>query len=159
MGTNAESEVLHLNERMLEVAKLNGMGYCCTQIMAIMMLRNMGRENPDLVRSLGGLCKGIADSGETCGVLLGGACLISLLLGKGSDDETPKGDLPFAIHDLTDWFERQTRGPYGGKKCRDILAVSPDKKACLKLILETYEKVLSILETYGVHPAAETVNE
>jgi len=158
MATNAGHEVIELNERVLEAAKLNGMGYCCTQIMAIMMLRSMGRENPELVRALGGLCKGIGDSNETCGVLFGGVCLISLFLGKGSDDETPKGDLPFAIYDLANWFERQTRSPYGGKRCGDILAVSPDKKACLKLIVGTYEKALSILEVYGVCPG-ETVNE
>ncbi len=158
MGTNAGDEVLELNERVLEAARLNGVGYCCTQIMAIMMLRRMGRENPDLVRAVGGLCKGIVDAGETCGVLFGGVCLISLILGKGSDDETAKDDLPFAIHDLAEWFERQTRGPYGGKKCVDILTASPDKKACLKLIVGTYDKALSILESYGVRPG-DTVNE
>ena len=139
MTTSADSEVLELNERVLEAAKLNGMGYCCTQIMAIMMLRSMGRENPDLVRAVGGLCKGI----------------VSLFLGKGSDDETAKGDLPFAIYDLAQWFDDQTRGSYGGKKCVDILTVSPDKKACLKLIVGTYDKVLSILEAHGVCPGED----
>jgi len=155
MTTSADSEVLELNERVLEAAKLNGMGYCCTQIMAIMMLRRMGRENPDLVRAVGGLCKGIVDAGETCGVLFGGVCLISLILGKGSDDETARGDLPFAIYDLVQWFDDQTRGPYGGKKCVDILTVSPDKKACLKLIVGTYDKVLSVLEAHGVRPGED----
>lgn len=145
-------ETINLSERVLEAAKLNAKGYCCSQIMAIMMLESMGQENPGLVRAVGGLCKGIADSGETCGVLLGGVCLVSFIMGKGSDDETPNMDLPFAIYELTAWFRGQTQGPYGGMKCCDILAVSPDKKACLKLIVETYEKVLSILETRGLMP-------
>lgn len=147
-----ENEVINLSEHLLEAANLSGQGYCCSQIMAIMMLKQRGRDNPDLVRAVSGLCRGIADSGETCGVLFGGVCLISLFLGKGSDDETPNGNLPFAIYELVQWFNRETKGAYGGTKCSDILAASPDKKACLKLVVGTYEKVLALLKACGVRP-------
>ncbi len=50
MTTNADSEVIELNERVLEAAKLTAWAIAAPQIMAIMMLRSMGRENPDLVR-------------------------------------------------------------------------------------------------------------
>ena len=141
-----------MSDTLMDVMPLATRGYCCSQIMAIMMLKERGRDNPDLVRAVAGLCRGIADSGETCGVLFGGVCLVSLFLAKGSDDETPNANLPFAIYELVQWFNKETQGTYGGRKCSDILAVSPDKKACLKLIVGTYEKVLSILKACGVRP-------
>jgi hypothetical protein len=52
--------------------------------------------------AVGGVVQGIVDAGETCGVLFGGVCLISLFLGKGSDDERRRANLPFAIYDLAD---------------------------------------------------------
>ena len=139
-----------LDAKTIEIMRLTRKGYCCSQIMALILLNEMGRENPDLVRAVGGLCYGIGYSGGTCGALSGGVCLISLLAGKGADDESEKGPVPLMLADLVEWFKERTEGAYGGTTCDDILASRPDKSACLALIAETYDKVMSILESHGL---------
>ena len=52
------------------------------------------------------------------------------------------------LWELTDWFRKRTEGEYGGPKCDEILSKSPDKRACVALIVETYEKVRSLLESH-----------
>lgn len=137
-----------MDGRYLDVMLLNKKGYCCSQIMTILMLRSRGRDNPDLVRALAGLCEGVGNSGDICGVLSGGACLLSLCAGKGSDAEATHEGLALMLSELVEWFRKRVEGPYGGAKCDDILTRSPDKRACVTLTVETYEKVLSILESY-----------
>ncbi len=66
----------------LQMMKLHAKGYCCAQVILILALEAQGKINEDLVRSVGGLCFGINWSGEVCGALSGGACLISLYAGK-----------------------------------------------------------------------------
>ncbi len=143
---------IDLGGKAMDITLLTRKGYCCSQIMALLMLREMGRENPELVRAMGGLCYGLGYSGDTCGALSGAACLISLLAGKGADDESEKGPAPLMLTELVDWFRERTEGHYGGMRCDDILASKPDKSACLALIDETYDKVLSILASHGVRP-------
>lgn len=137
-----------MNERYLDVIALRGRGYCCSQIMALMFLENRDEKDDFLVRAMGGLCNGVGDSGEVCGCLSGGACIVSLAAGKGSDEETAHEELPVMLFELTQWFGERTSGPYGGMRCDQILAHSPDKRACLDLVVETYERVLSILDAH-----------
>ena len=148
--------VITLDGRLLEVMLLHRKGYCCSQIMAFLMLRDRGTTDPDLVRAMGGLCDGIGGSGDLCGTLAGGACLLSLCAGKGSDDEVADNRLPLMYSELTDWFRRRT-GSFGGIRCDDILAGSPDKRACIGLITETYEQVLAILKAHGLGPKRREV--
>jgi C_GCAxxG_C_C family probable redox protein len=147
MATGSE---IKLDSRSLDVIRFEKKGYCCSQIMILMMPGNRGRNNPDLVRAMAGLCNGVGCSGEICGVLTGGTCLLSLCAAKGSDDEVPNEGLPLMLWELTDWFRKRTEGEYGGPKCDEILSKSPDKRACLSLIVETYEKVESLLESRGL---------
>ncbi len=146
-----EKDIL-LDDQHLDIIHLNKQGYCCSQIMAIMLLKALGRDNTPLVRAIGGLCYGLGHSGEICGVLSGGACLIALCAGKGSDIESSREDLPLMISELVEWFKQRTGPDYGGITCDDILLVSPDKRACIILVSETYKKVLSILASHGIHP-------
>jgi hypothetical protein len=139
---------IKMDKRYLDVMLLNKKGYCCSQIMAILLLKSLGRNNVELVRALGGLCEGVGYSGEICGVLSGGACLLSLCGGKGSDVEVAYEGLPLILSELTEWFRERVADPYGSAKCDDILAHSPDKRACITLLVETYEKVLSLLESH-----------
>ena len=143
---------LDLGGKAMDIMLLTRKGYCCSQIMALLMLREMGRENPELVRAMGGLCYGMGYSGDTCWALAGGACLISLLAGKGADDQSEKAPVPLMLTELVDWFRGRTEAPYGSMKCDDILAASPDKSACLELVSKTYDKVLSILAAHGLEP-------
>ena len=138
---------IKLDPRFLDVVQLEKKGYCCSQIMTLFMLKSRGKENPDLVRAMAGLCNGVGYSGEICGVLAGGACLLSLCAAKGADNEVPFEGLPLLLSELTDWFRKRTEAAYGGSKCDEILAKSPNRRACLTLMVETYEKVLSLLES------------
>ncbi|MBP6974306.1 MAG: C_GCAxxG_C_C family protein, partial [Syntrophorhabdus sp.] len=72
-----------MDNLFLQTMKLYAKGFCCSQIIVMLAMEAEGKKNPDLVRSLGGLCFGVNWSGEVCGALSGGACLISLYSGKG----------------------------------------------------------------------------
>jgi hypothetical protein len=139
-----------LDGRFLDVMSLHREGYCCSQIMAILALKDQGRDDPDLVRAMAGLCHGIASMRDTCGVLSGGACLISLHAGKGSDREASHRELPLMLFELAEWFKSRTGGTFAGMKCSEILARSPDQRICLALTSETYEKVVSILRSHDI---------
>jgi hypothetical protein len=147
---NPERE-FQLNGRSLDVMLLHREGYCCSQIMAILALRDQGRDNPDLVRAMGGLCKGIGTMRDICGALSGGACLLSFYIGKGTDQEVAHGQLPLMLFELTEWFKARTGGTLEGMRCNEILTQSPDQRVCLSLTLETYDKVLSILQSHDVN--------
>jgi hypothetical protein len=146
----APDNTIQLNGFYLDAMLLHKKGYCCSQIMAIIMLRYQGRDDPELVRAIGGLCHGIGGIHDTCGVLSGGVCLISLCAGKGSDGETPHRQLPLMFLELAEWFKARTGGTLEGMRCEAIMAGSSDQRVCLPLITETYEKVLSILQSYNV---------
>ena len=55
---------MDLFDRMLE---LSGQGYFCAQILMILALESEGKEDPDLIRAVGGLNGGLGFSGRTCG--------------------------------------------------------------------------------------------
>ena len=60
-----------MNDEMLGY-KLKG--YCCSQIVADMALKRMGKENQDLVDAVAGLCFGLND-GRNCGALSAAMCM------------------------------------------------------------------------------------
>lgn len=61
---------------------LSQKGFCCSQILALLILGAQGRENPDLVRSLAGLCHGIGQSGDACGILTGAVASFPIWSGR-----------------------------------------------------------------------------
>ena len=110
-----------MDDLTIRMMQLSARGYCCSQILALLALEAQGRQNPDLVRALAGLCLGVGNSGGTCGVLSGAACLLALYTGKGSDEERTDERLPLMFAELTDWFSDVVGGAYGGVLCADIL--------------------------------------
>jgi C_GCAxxG_C_C family probable redox protein len=142
-----------LDKEYLEIMHLNKQGYCCSQIMTIILLRSLNKTNEDLVRAMAGLCNGVGGSGGICGCLSGGTCLISLCTAKGCGTEASDERLPLMLYELTGWFRERTAAAFGDVRCDDILTVSPDKRACIPLIAETYRKVVSILEARGFFTA------
>ncbi len=110
-----------------------------------------GRENPDLVRAMHGLAGGIGFTGETCGALTGGACLIGLYAGKGTPEQEDDPRLMFMIEDLVKWFRQEYGQPYGGIRCDEILN---DKskgmgRPCPMLVMGTLQKVKDLLVENG----------
>jgi C_GCAxxG_C_C family probable redox protein len=137
--------------RMLEL-KFNG--YCCVQIMLLMALDAQGKKNADLVRTAGGLCNGVGMSGEICGALSGGICILSLYTGKGSHDEETDRRYPLMANELIEWFRTEISRDYGGIRCADIIRQNPDKSACSPIVVATYEKTFEILIAHGLDPSS-----
>ena len=146
-----------MDDALFRMLELNGKGYCCSQIMFIMALDLQGKANPDLVRSMAGLCHGIGFSGNTCGVLSGGACLLSYYAGKGSDTEVVKQGFATMLTDLAYWFKQEIGVKFGGVTCAEIMIHSPDRVVCKDIVLATYAKVLELLIEHGFDPSDSDV--
>jgi len=129
-------------------------GYCCSQILLLLALEDGGQANPDLIRSMAGLCNGLGYSGEICGVLTGGACLMAFHAGKGTDEEQENERLTIMVSELVQWFQDKIGGVYGGIKCDEILGEShnrtPDQRICADILAKTYVMATAILEANGI---------
>ncbi len=135
------------------ILRLRIQGYCCSQIMFVLALRAQGKTNADLVRAAGGLCNGAGESGEICGAFSGGACIISLYAGKGTDEESTDDRYSLMVNELMEWADSKAAQEYGGIRCEEILRRHPNKTICGQIVLETYEKVMDILKDHGFDPA------
>jgi len=144
-----------LDDTGLKMMELGGKGYCCSQIMVMLALDEMGRENPDLVRAASGLCNGLGDCSGLCGVYTGSAVLLGLYGGKGEDMEEPVDVLPLMLEELRDWFAEAT-SQYGGMACKDILdgqCGQPDTARCGGLVSAAYARIREILVNNGLDPS------
>ena len=146
-----------MNPMMMELLPLVHQGYCCSQIMLLLMLQARDQQNPDVVRAADGLCHGIGQSDGPCGLLTGGACALGLVAGKGADDETPHPMLSPLLNDYATWFYERTQA-YGGYSCGQIAAglgaatgaagEKPNPAACGDLLAECWEKILELVQSY-----------
>jgi hypothetical protein len=138
--------------RMIELAQKD---YCCSQILIMLGLECQDTTNKELVRSMAGLCHGLGHSGELCGALSAGACLLAFHAGKGADEERVDERLEIMIGDLTEWFKEQVGASHGGIKCSEITgaACKPDISRCGAIVADTYAMVMQILRHQGIDPA------
>lgn len=137
---------MDLMDRILELSR---QGYYCAQILAILFLETIGEENPQLVRAMGGLNGGIGNSGDICGCMGAGCCLISCLTGKPSADQMDDPQHKSAMGEFTQWFCNEMELEYTATDCRDIIGTNLAKRVqvCPQIIAGTYEKIMEILET------------
>ena len=140
------------DENYFHLLQLSNEDYSCSQLLMQMALDDMGRENPELVRAMGGLVAGIGHCGLTCGALTSGACLISYFAGKGSPDEVEDSRVNEMVAELVAWFTETYTPQYGGITCNDLL--SNDYEAnhierCPVILLATNRKVQQILTDNG----------
>ena len=154
-----------MDDAQLMVLELGSKGYSCAQMVVIGGLRLMGRENPDLTRSLAGLAQGVAGSGGVCGALAGGACLIGLHTGKGLDNEDALPEGAVIMEALTDWFREELckggditcdaiLGCDGSAGCRGMDAVR-----CGNLVGQTWTRAVSLLVENGLDPTMGRDND
>ncbi|HHW94612.1 MAG TPA: C_GCAxxG_C_C family protein [Mogibacterium sp.] len=124
-------------------------GYSCSQVMLLVALEIEGKENPELIRAISGLRGGIGRSGEVCGALSGGMCLLSYFGGKGTDEEEENENIKIMSKELYNWFVSYT-SEYGGIDCRQIKDDNPDNRLqrCATVVRDTLEKSISILQEY-----------
>ncbi|MBP1753071.1 MAG: hypothetical protein H6Q57_1907 [Geobacteraceae bacterium] len=134
-----------MDDLLFRLMELKSKGYYCSQIMMLIALENQEKTNPDLIRAMAGLAFGVG-IGDVCGALTGGACILSLYAGKGTDEEEEHFRLMGMLHELGDWFRETYAGQYGGISC-DAISEDGSKRneRCGAVVAATYQKVLEIL--------------
>jgi len=140
-----------VTDEMIRMMQLAGQGFYCSQVLLIMGLEAQGKSNPDLIRSMSGLAGGLGFTGDTCGALTGGACLLGLYAGKGTPEEQEDEKLNLMISELVDWFSEEYGKAFGGIRCENILGEDPRNRMvrCPNMVFGTYEKVKALLIEYG----------
>jgi C_GCAxxG_C_C family probable redox protein len=135
-----------------KIVELSRQGFFCSQIMMILALESEGKENPDLIRAMGGLNGGLGFTGDVCGCLTGGCCFLSYFLNKGKADELEDPALRDAIADYIRWFRDMTQSAYHGDTCYDITKNKAVKRIenCPPLIEAAMEKCMELLAERGV---------
>lgn len=135
-----------------EMLKLSNQGFFCAQILIILTLESEGEENPELVRAMGGLNNGLGYSGDICGALSGGCCLISYYAGKGEPDELEDPNTNDMIASLVEWFKEKYGERYGGYSCNAILEGNPANKMqrCPGITESVWEKARELLSENGI---------
>jgi C_GCAxxG_C_C family probable redox protein len=140
-----------MDDMMFRMMELKHKGFYCSQIMMLLALENQDKTNPDLIRAMAGLAFGVG-IGEVCGALTGGACILSLYGGKGTDDEEENTFLMTMLEELGDWFKATYGGMYGGISCETISEDGTKRnERCGPLVAATYQKVLEILIENDFH--------
>ncbi len=140
-----------MTDEMLRMIQLAGQGFYCSQVLLVMGLEAQGKSNPDLIRSMAGLAGGLGFTGDTCGALTGGACLLGLYAGRGAPEEQEDEKLNLMVSELVDWFSGEYGKIYGGIRCEIILGDDPRNRTarCPNMVFGTYEKVKALLIEYG----------
>lgn len=130
-------------DRILELSK---QGLYCAQIMVQLALDAQGKENPELVQAVRGLCGGFAWSGGPCGVLIGGVSFLTMLSEGLSEEEKIK-----LIGEYHDWFRERT-AQYGGENCECILGGDRQNMyvICPGVIMDSYAKCVELLQQRGL---------
>ena len=138
----------------LDIAPLVGRGYCCSQVMVMLALEAQGRENPELVRAMFGLCRGLASTGGTCGILTGGCLVLGLYAGRGREEELAHERQDLIITEFVDWFRERATNDYGDITCQAILSEGkPDASRCGGLMADAWDQILTILTEAGIDPS------
>ena len=139
-----------MNEYDIDILRLAGAGYCCSQIVVQLGLEVQGTENPGLVKAMAGLCHGFPAMDGTCGAVSGAACLIAYYGGKGAPDEEESDRLPLMLSELSDWFKEYSSSRFKGIRCSDIVEDGQlDTAICGGLVSKCYGKALTILVENG----------
>ena len=135
---------MDLMDRIME---LSGYGYCCSQVLARLLLETMGEENEGFVKAMAGLNAGVGFSGGCCGCMTAGVCILSYVTGKGACDESEHPEHKSALGEFIQWFTYEMTAEYGGCDCRDIVKGNPANRLrfCPQIMADTYAKCLELL--------------
>ena len=109
-------------------------------------MRRLGIDDPDLLRAMEGFCGGACDG--ACGALAGGAALMGLYLGKGTEREPRSETIRQYVKELTETF----RAYWKGTTCESIVHGEAElrKRICPNVIAGAVEMVWSILGEHGL---------
>ena len=140
---------MDLMDRIMELSRY---GYFCSQILAILLLETVGEENPKLVQAMAGLNGGIGFSGDVCGCMAGGCCILSYFTGKPDADSYDSPHHKPAQGEFVRWFTDEMELEYQAIDCQEITRGNPAKRVqyCPEIIARTFEKCMEILEERGL---------
>ncbi len=126
-------------------------GFHCSEILLFAGLEAQGKTNPDLIRAVSALAGGVGFSGQLCGALTGGACLLGLYVGRGNENEPADQRLNIMVSELVDWFSIKYGERYGGIKCSEITEDDPRNQParCPRIVTAVHKKVKSLLSDNG----------
>ena len=149
-----------MNDESLRMMELAMQGFQCSQILLQFALEAGGKQDPDLIRAMGGLAAGLG-CGKACGALTGGCCLLGLYAGKGTSESQPDERLGEMLRRFVEWFELEFTSRYGGIDCSDILGEDPRNKImrCPGVVLESLQQLRSILKGSGFEFTGESKSE
>jgi C_GCAxxG_C_C family probable redox protein len=132
-------------------------------------LEAQGKSSPDAIAAVSGLAGGVGFSGELCGGLTGGACLLGLYAGRGHETQKSDERLNIMVSELMDWFHNKYGAEFGGIRCREITEDDPKMQPlrCPRIVGGVLNKVKALLQENGfewernssvIEPSGETVN-
>ncbi|MTJ81481.1 MAG: C_GCAxxG_C_C family protein [Telmatospirillum sp.] len=144
-----------MTDDTFRVLELVLQGFNCSQILAILALDALGREDPMVVRAMSGLVGGMG-CGKTCGTLTGACCVLGLYAGRGTADTEEAPELSLMLAELNDWFDAEFGGRFGGTTCDDITGKDPGLRLerCPQMITDTFRKIADLLVFHGFSPAS-----
>ena len=141
-----------MDDLAFEIFKLSAAGFCCTQIMLKLALNEEETQNDDLIRAAHGLCKGIAGTQKTCGVISGGIGIFGLYAGKGSEQDYSKENFSRMMEQYCQWFESE----FESTECEDLIGLTKFEDGdqryqvkCGEILVKSYMKVCEILSEYN----------
>lgn len=150
-----QGSAIIMDDYQIQMLRLAAAGYACSQIIIQLVLDAREEENSALVRSMAGLSYGCGGGQASCGALTGGCCLLALYAGKGCDTETESDQLPLMLSEMTEWFDAQVGGQYGGTLCETITGEdgpATARQRCAVIVGDTFVKAMEILNTHGFDP-------
>lgn len=141
--------MVDMSMRMMEFAS---QGYECSQIMMLLTMELEGKENPDLIRAMSGLNGGMGRSGNACGCLTSGACVLGYFTGKGESEEIEDSRSKEIIKSYVDWFCKEIGGQYGGCSCEQIVKGNYTlcMTICKDILEQCFEKIMELLDQYEI---------
>jgi C_GCAxxG_C_C family probable redox protein len=141
-----------LTTEQMRMVQLVQQGFHCSEILLFTGLEAQGKDNPDLIRAVSALAGGVGFSGELCGALTGGACLLGLYVGRGSENEEPDERLGIMINELMDWFTTKYGRQYNGIRCSEITEDDPKNQPmrCPRIVAGVLKKVKSLIDEHGL---------
>ncbi len=105
-------------------------------------MRNI--ENEELVKSMYGFGGGFF-LGKTCGILVGGAGLISMYM-EDTEESTEKTKR--MVQEFTQWFEEE----FGSTECSDLRKEEREEMIieCGNMIEKSFNKIMTMLSEEGI---------
>lgn len=132
----------------IKILKLKNQGYCCSQIMVLMILELMDRQNDDLVNFSRGLCMGGGMESGPCGILTAGIAIFAMYAKKGDERLTLMQDSFITFFQIAAQKGQSVA-------CKDIAgsfypASNPD--ICSTLLISSYSQIITTLVENGFDP-------